>query len=66
MQEVMAELDQIIQEVANIRTASDKQAVSVKNIKRVWETSMMLSSLTLQQLKRLPLPARSFPHLLLL
>ncbi len=63
MQEVMAELDQIIQEVANIRTASDKQAVSVKNIKRVWETSMMLSSLTLQQLKRLPLPARSFPHL---
>ena len=34
MQEVMAELDQIIQEVANIRTASDKQAVSVKNIKK--------------------------------
>lgn len=34
MQEVMAELDQIIQEVANIRTASDKQVVSVKNIKK--------------------------------
>lgn len=34
MQEVMAELDQIIQEVANIRTASDKQEVSVKNIKK--------------------------------
>ena len=34
MQEVMAELDQIIQEVANIRTASDKQAVSVKNINK--------------------------------
>ena len=34
MQEVMAELDQIIQEVANIRTASDKQAVSVKKIKK--------------------------------
>lgn len=34
MQEVMAELDQIIQEVANIRTVSDKQAVSVKNIKK--------------------------------
>lgn len=34
MQEVMAELDQIIQEVANIRTASDKQTVSVKNIKK--------------------------------
>ena len=34
MQEVMAELDQIIQEVSNIRTASDKQAVSVKNIKK--------------------------------
>ena len=34
MQEVMAELDQIIQEAANIRTASDKQAVSVKNIKK--------------------------------
>ena len=34
MQEVMAELDQIIQEVANIRTASDKQAVSVKNIEK--------------------------------
>ena len=34
MQEVMAELDQIIQEVANIRTASDKQAVSVTNIKK--------------------------------
>ena len=34
MQEVMAELDQIIQEVANIRTASDKQAGSVKNIKQ--------------------------------
>ena len=34
MQEVMAELDQIIQEVANIRTASDKQAVSVENIKK--------------------------------
>ena len=34
MQEVMAELDQIIQEVANIRTASDKQAVSVKNIQK--------------------------------
>ena len=34
MQEVMTELDQIIQEVANIRTASDKQAVSVKNIKK--------------------------------
>ena len=34
MQEVMAELDQIIQEVANIRTASDKQAVSVINIKK--------------------------------
>ena len=34
MQEVMAELDQIIQEVANIRTASDKQSVSVKNIKK--------------------------------
>lgn len=34
MQEVMGELDQIIQEVANIRTASDRQAVSVKNIKK--------------------------------
>ena len=34
MQEVMAELDQIIEEVANIRTASDKQTVSVKNIKK--------------------------------
>ena len=34
MQEVMAVLDQIIQEVANIRTVSDKQAVSVKNIKK--------------------------------
>ena len=34
MQEVMAELDQIIQEVANIRTASDRQAVSVSNIKK--------------------------------
>ena len=34
MQEVMAELDQIIQEVANIRTASDKQVASVKNIKK--------------------------------
>ena len=34
MQEVMSELDQIIQEVANIRTASDRQAVSVKNIKK--------------------------------
>ena len=34
MQEVMAELDQIIQEVANIRAASDKQVVSVKNIKK--------------------------------
>lgn len=34
MQEVMAELYQIIQEVANIRTASDKQTVSVKNIKK--------------------------------
>ena len=34
MQEVMAELDQIIQEVANIRTASDRQAVSVNNIKK--------------------------------
>lgn len=63
MQEVMAELDQIIQEVANIRTASDKQAASVKNIKRVWKTSMMLSSPTLQQPKRLLLPARSFLHL---
>ena len=34
MQEVMGELDQIIQEVANIRTASDRQSVSVKNIKK--------------------------------
>lgn len=34
MQEVMAELDQIIQEVANIRTASDKQAVSVKKYQK--------------------------------
>ncbi len=34
MQEVMSELDQIIQEVANIRTASDKQAASVSNIKK--------------------------------
>ena len=32
MQKVMTELDQIIQEVANIRTASDRQAVSVNNI----------------------------------
>ena len=34
MQKVMTELDQIIQEVANIRTASDRQAVSVNNIKK--------------------------------
>ncbi len=34
MQKVMTELDQIIQEVANIRTASDRQAVSVGNIKK--------------------------------
>lgn len=34
MQEVMSELDQIIQEVANIRTASDRQAESVSNIKK--------------------------------
>lgn len=34
MQKVMSELDQIIQEVANIRTASDRQAVSVSNIKK--------------------------------
>ncbi len=34
MQKVMNELDQIIQEVANIRTASDRQAVSVSNIKK--------------------------------
>ncbi len=34
MQKVMTELDQIIQEVANIRTASDRQAVSVSNIKK--------------------------------
>lgn len=32
MDEVMNELDAIIQEVANIRTASDRQAVSVKEI----------------------------------
>lgn len=32
MQEVMTELDAIIQEVANIRTASDRQANSVKEI----------------------------------
>ena len=34
MQKVMSELVQIIQEVANIRTASDRQAVSVNNIKK--------------------------------
>lgn len=34
MQKVMTELDQIIQEVANIRTASDRQVVSVNNIKK--------------------------------
>ena len=34
MQKVMTELDQIIHEVANIRTASDRQAVSVSNIKK--------------------------------
>ena len=34
MKEVMNELDKIIQEVANIRTASDRQAVSVKEIRK--------------------------------
>ena len=34
MNEVMDELDKIIQEVANIRTASDRQAVSVKEIRK--------------------------------
>ncbi len=34
MKEVMDELDKIIQEVANIRTASDRQAVSVKEIRK--------------------------------
>lgn len=34
MQEVMTQLDQIIQEVANIRAASDRQATSVDNIRR--------------------------------
>lgn len=34
MQEVMTQLDQIIQEVANIRAASDRQATSVDNIRK--------------------------------
>lgn len=34
MQEVMIQLDQIIQEVANIRAASDRQAASVDNIRK--------------------------------
>ena len=34
MQEVMTQLDQIIQEVANIRAASDRQATSVDDIRK--------------------------------
>lgn len=66
MQEVMAELDQIIRRLPISVLRLTNRRFPLKISKRVWETSMMLSSLTLQQLKRLPLPARSFPHLLLL
>ena len=62
---VMTELDQIIQEVANIRTASDRQAVSVNNIKKGVEDINDFISPTPQQQRRLPLPA-SFPLPLLL
>lgn len=34
MKKVMDELDKIIQEVANIRNASDRQATSVKEIRK--------------------------------
>ena len=64
--EVMAELNQIIQEVANTVLRLNKQVGAVKKYQKgCGDINDVTQSNPLQQLKRLPLPARSFPHLLL-